>query len=157
MRNEFAAARVVKNQSTKCEPNPANVMPPMSPSRANRYSRSSCDAELRDEVDIETARERLLEERLRVEELLGQVTTDGVDERVSALEQGDMTDSAGPLIAEQESDAVLEGLRARLDAIKRAQQRLDDGTYGRSIRSGRTIPDDRLEADPAAELTLDEL
>ena len=108
-------------------------------------------------MDIETARERLLEERLRVEELLGQVTTDGVDERVSALEQGDMTDSAGPLIAEQESDAVLEGLRARLDAIKRAQQRLDDGTYGRSIRSGRTIPDDRLEADPAAELTLDEL
>jgi DnaK suppressor protein len=34
---------------------------------------------------------------------------------------------------------------------------LDDGTYGRSIRSGREIPDERLEADPAAELTVDEL
>src|SRR2546427_401071 len=46
--------------------------------------------------------------------------------------------------------------RARLAAIDRAEQRLDAGTYGRSIRSGQLIPDERLEADPAAELTVDE-
>jgi len=108
-------------------------------------------------VDDDTARERLRIERLRVEELLNQVTSDGIDERLSAAEQGDMTDSSEPLIAEQENDAILEGLRARLDAIKRAERRLDEGTYGRSVRSGRSIPDDRLEADPAAELTVDEL
>jgi DnaK suppressor protein len=108
-------------------------------------------------VNDDTARERLLVERLRVEELLNQATTDGIDERISAGEQGDMTDSAEPLIAEQENDAVSEGLRARLDAIKRAERRLDEGTYGRSVRSGRSIPDDRLEADPAAELTVDEV
>ena len=34
--------------------------------------------------------------------------------------------------------------------------RLDDGTYGRSVRSGEPIPDERLEADPAAELTISE-
>jgi hypothetical protein len=28
------------------------------------------------------------------------------------------------------------------------------GKFGRSIRSGRLIPDERLEADPAAELTV---
>lgn len=108
-------------------------------------------------MDDDTARERLRIERLRVEELLNQVTSDGIDERLSAAEQGDMTDSSEPLIAEQENDAILEGLRARLDAIKRAERRLDEGTYGRSVRSGRSIPDDRLEADPAAELTVDEL
>jgi DnaK suppressor protein len=47
-------------------------------------------------------------------------------------------------------------MRDRLDAIERALQRLDDGTYGRSVRSGEPIPDERLEADPAAELTIDE-
>ena len=45
---------------------------------------------------------------------------------------------------------------SRLDAIERALHRLDDGTYGRSVRSGDPIPDERLEADPAAELTIEE-
>jgi RNA polymerase-binding transcription factor DksA len=31
-----------------------------------------------------------------------------------------------------------------------------EGTYGYSIRSGLPIPKARLEADPAAELTLEE-
>ena len=35
-------------------------------------------------------------------------------------------------------------------------QRLEEGTYGRSVRSGAPIPDERLEADPAAELTVEE-
>ena len=41
-------------------------------------------------------------------------------------------------------------------AIVRAEKRLEDGTYGRSVQSGAVIPDDRLEADPAAELTFEE-
>ena len=53
-------------------------------------------------------------------------------------------------------DAVTSALRDRLDAVERAEQRLAAGTYGRSLRSGRPIPDERLEADPAAELTVDE-
>jgi DnaK suppressor protein len=47
-------------------------------------------------------------------------------------------------------------MRNRLDAIERALRRLDEGTYGRSVRSGEPIPDERLEADPAAELTIEE-
>ena len=53
-------------------------------------------------------------------------------------------------------DAIAESLRDRLDAIDRALRRLDEGTYGRSVRSGVPIPDERLEADPAAELTVEE-
>ncbi|MGA2970204.1 MAG: hypothetical protein ABSE75_10400 [Acidimicrobiales bacterium] len=114
------------------------------------------DIESRGEVNEDTARERLREERLRIDSLLDQTTSDGLDDRASASEQGDMTDPAEALIAEQEEDAISEGLRERLGAIGRAEQRLTDGTYGRSIRSGQPIPDDRLEADPAAELTVDE-
>ena len=47
-------------------------------------------------------------------------------------------------------------LRARLDALGRAERRIDEGTFGLSVRSGLPIPDARLEADPAAELTVEE-
>ena len=40
--------------------------------------------------------------------------------------------------------------------LDRALKRLDDGTYGRSVRSGQPIPDERLEAESAAELTVQE-
>jgi DnaK suppressor protein len=60
------------------------------------------------------------------------------------------------LTAEATDGAVAEQLRARLDAIDRALARLEAGTYGRSVLSGKPIPDQRLEADPAAELTVEE-
>ena len=53
-------------------------------------------------------------------------------------------------------DAIAASLRDRLAALDRALQRLDEGTYGRSILSGQAIPDERLDADPAAELTVEE-
>ena len=67
-----------------------------------------------------------------------------------------MYDSAEPLTTEGTDDAVRAGLEERLAAVGRAEQRLADGTYGLSVRSGQPIPDDRLEADPAAELTVEE-
>ena len=61
------------------------------------------------------------------------------------------------LVKEQSNDeAVAEELQNRLDAIDGALARLDAGTYGRSVLSGKPIPDERLEADPAAELTVEE-
>jgi hypothetical protein len=41
-------------------------------------------------------------------------------------------------------------------ALERAEARLAAGTYGASVLSGRPIPDERLEAFPLAELTVDE-
>jgi len=107
-------------------------------------------------MDNLEAAERLRAERAQVEELLHEESAAGEDDRAGALEAGDMSDPAESLIAEQQEDAITQGLRERLAAIERAEQRLRDGAYGFSTRSGLPIPSERLEADPAAELTVEE-
>ncbi len=102
------------------------------------------------------ARELLGAERARVRQLLDGMVTAAGDDRAAANEPGDMSDSAAPLTTEETDDAVAAALRERLEAIDRAEKRLEDGTFGRSIRSGAVIPDDRLKADPTAELTVQE-
>ena len=108
-------------------------------------------------MDEEHARRRLRAERAEVERLLADTDRSGWEDRQSEDEEGvDVGDPAQPLGAEGEDDAIAESLRDRLAAIDRAEQRLANGTYGRSVRSGLPIPDARLEADPAAELTVEE-
>ncbi len=107
-------------------------------------------------MDESRARQLLADERARVEGLLHELTQAGVEDRDATRDTGDFADPAQPLTDEQGNDAIIEGLRERLAAIERAQARLEAGTYGRSVRSGVPIPDERLEADPAAELTVEE-
>ncbi len=107
-------------------------------------------------MEDDRARALLTAERSRVEKLLSEALAAGQDDRATADERGDMTDPAERLTAEEVDDAVAGGLRDRLEAIDRAQRRLEEGTFGRSVRSGVLIPEDRLEADPAAELTVEE-
>lgn len=109
-----------------------------------------------DAMDHARAAALLQAERVRVQDLLSQSSGAGLDDRAGANEQGDMSDPATSLTLEEQEDAVTSSLRERLSAIERAEQRLLDGDYGRSIRSGDVIPDERLEADPAAELTVEE-
>jgi DnaK suppressor protein len=114
------------------------------------------DNEEAGQLDDLRAEALLAEERRRVEGLLASTRQDATSEQESAGESGDIADSAEPITGEELDDATVESLQARLDAIARAEQRLQDGTYGRSLRSGAPIPDARLEADPAAELTVEE-
>jgi DnaK suppressor protein len=107
-------------------------------------------------MDEERARTLLAAERTRVQGLLDGTLTDGREDRDEANADGDLADPAQRLTAEEGDDAVAAGLRRRLLALDRADRRLDQGTYGTSVRSGLPIPDERLEADPAAELTVDE-
>lgn len=107
-------------------------------------------------MEVDKARELLSAERSRTEASLAAVRSRGSDDRSAANEPGDMFDPAESLVDEGLDDSVIRALGARLDAIERAERRLEAGTYGRSIRSGEPIPDDRLEADPAAELTYAE-
>jgi DnaK suppressor protein len=108
-------------------------------------------------MDQDQARARLLAERAEVAALLSDAEEAGQEDRETEDEQGvDVDDAAQPLTAEGMDDAIAESMRDRLAAIDRALHRLDDGTYGRSVRSGLPIPDDRLDADPAAELTIEE-
>ena len=117
----------------------------------------AADACEEDEMDQDQARARLLAERGEVAALLSDAEEAGQEDRETEDEQGvDVDDAAQPLTAEGMDDAIAESMRARLAAIDRALHRLDDGSYGRSVRSGLPIPDDRLDADPAAELTIEE-
>lgn len=107
-------------------------------------------------MDNDRARHLLNAERTRVEGLLGAVKGDSQSDRTAANQHGDMSDSSELLVSEGTDDAVADALTQRLAAIGRAEQRLTAGTYGRSTASGELIPDERLEADPAAELTVNE-
>ena len=108
-------------------------------------------------MDEDQARARIRTERADVENLLKETASEGLRDRSAEDEQGvDISDPAQPLTAQFENEAITANLRDRLAALDRAEQRLDDGSYGRSVRSGLPIPDARLEADPAAELTVEE-
>jgi DnaK suppressor protein len=96
------------------------------------------------------ARELLANERARLERLLR------TEMAATAPDQGDDVDDANWRIAEETGRAVSRSLRDRWSALERAEERLERGTYGRSIVSGKEIPDERLEADPLAELTVEE-
>ena len=107
-------------------------------------------------MDEARARALLQAERARVEGLLNGLNVDAHDDREAANEPGDLSDPAERLTAEEGDDAIAAELRDRLAALTRAERRLEEGSFGLSVLSGTPIPDARLEADPAAELTIEE-
>jgi DnaK suppressor protein len=102
-------------------------------------------------MDQAQARALLASERARLQRLLQAETGEP-----QAAELGDEVDDADRRNAEQTGLAVDQFLRARWAALQRAEARLAAGSYGRSVRSGQPIGDERLEADPLAELTVQE-
>jgi DnaK suppressor protein len=101
-------------------------------------------------MDEARAAELLATERARLERLLR------AEIAATAPDQGDEVDDANWRIAEETGRAVSRSLRDRWSALQRAEERLQRGTYGLSVSSGRAIPDERLEADPLAELLVEE-
>jgi DnaK suppressor protein len=107
-------------------------------------------------METAEAKELLRLERLRTEQLLADMTAASRADRTAANQSGDMFDSAEPLTDEGTDGSVRAELEQRLAAIGRAEERVATGTFGYSVRSGQPISDERLEADPAAELTVEE-
>jgi DnaK suppressor protein len=107
-------------------------------------------------MDIDKAKELLRSDRLRTQQLLKETKETGQADRIAANQPGDMFDSAEPLASEGIDDSVVAELEGHLAAIDRAERRIEAGTYGYSVRSGALIPDNRLEVDPSAELTVEE-
>lgn len=107
-------------------------------------------------MDEQRARQMLMEERTRLQQALADTDNSERAVQEGSGEAGDLYDGAEPLTEEAGDYAIQAGIRERLAALDRAEQRLDSGTFGRSVLTGRPIPDERLEADPAAELTVDE-
>ena len=103
------------------------------------------------------ARELVARERTRVEALLaarvGEIRADGPLQR---QQTGEYEDAASELDSESVSVALAADLRGQLAAVGRAEERIARGAYGRSIESGLSIPDERLEAEPLAERTIEE-
>ena len=106
-------------------------------------------------MDEERARSLLAQHRERLERLLADTNQREGEEELSHADQH-MADDAQFLADEEVDEGLRERLQAELDAIGRAERRLAEGTYGRSIESGEPIPDERLEAIPWAERTAEE-
>ena len=105
-------------------------------------------------MDEQQARELLAAERRRIERALADLEERGSNE-LSHYDQHPA--DAGSELFEQERDSgIAVRLRAELAAVERAEHRLAAGTYGFSIESGKPIPDQRLEAMPTAERTVEE-
>jgi DnaK suppressor protein len=105
-------------------------------------------------VDPQRARELLARERRRILQTLGGLGPQESDEPTTTDQH--LADQASDLYDNELDEGLSDELRAELAAVERAEKRLDDGTYGLSVVSGDPIPDERLEAVPAAERTAEE-
>src|SRR5436190_23901229 len=104
-------------------------------------------------MDREQARKLLTAERERIERDLT---------RLGHQPTGEPSDDADPAVLASDTyqdeldEGLADDLRRDLAAVERAEARLAAGTYGLSIESGKPIPDERLEALPTAERTVEE-
>lgn len=108
-------------------------------------------------MDEQRARALVARERARIENALAGLRTEIRDEGALGRQQtGEQTDAGSDLQTESVSMALQADLRTQLAAVGRAEERLALGTYGKSVESGRPIPNERLEAEPLAERTIEE-
>jgi DnaK suppressor protein len=104
-------------------------------------------------MDPERARTLLQAERTRIERAL--VRAAHQDDAEEADDQ-DPANLAADLYQDEFDEGLRQDLGVQLAAVERAEERLAAGTYGLSVASGAPIPDERLEALPTAELTVEE-
>ena len=108
-------------------------------------------------VNERRARELVGQTRARVESMLAELRSDiRAEGSLQRQQTGEYEDAGTTLDAESVDVALVADLREQLAAVERAEERIARGTYGRSIESGKVIPDARLEAEPLAERTIEE-
>ena len=103
------------------------------------------------------ARDNVARERARIEALL--TGLDGDIRAAGSLrgqQTGELEEGASGLETESVDVALAANLRGELAAVERAEERIADCSYGRSVQSGAAIPDERLEVEPLAERTVEE-
>jgi DnaK suppressor protein len=104
-------------------------------------------------MDPERARQLLTAERERIERALARL---GHEDAGEPAGEDDPANLASDLYQDELDEGLADDLRDQLAAVERAEARLDAGTYGLSIESGMPISDERLEAIPTAERTVEE-
>ncbi len=113
-------------------------------------------------MDSDLARQRLAAERDRLagvrssfdDEHLGDESESESSGELSSYDQHNA--DMGTETFEREKDlSILEQVEAELADVEHALRRLDEGTYGTCEIDGKPIPEERLEAVPAARLCLE--
>ena len=105
-------------------------------------------------MDQARASELLETERTRIEAEIDALRVDGALESTARTDPGDR--GSENLYEDELGEGRLADLRDQLAAVARAEARLAEGVYGLSLASGEPIPDERLEAVPTAERTVEE-
>ena len=105
-------------------------------------------------MEPDRARELLAAERERIENAIADLRREPPQDSDERVEPGDEDDEG---LYQDEFDAGrTQDYEDQLAALERAEARLEAGTYGQSVDSGKPIPDERLEAYPLAERTVEE-
>jgi RNA polymerase-binding transcription factor DksA len=113
-------------------------------------------------MEADLARQRLAEERERLDGVKSTFDDEHFGEQSESESVGELSSydqhqaDMGTETFEREKDlSILEQVEAELADVEHALRRLDDGTYGTCEVCGSAIPDERLEALPAARLCLE--
>ena len=113
-------------------------------------------------MDPDLARQRLADERERLAGVRSTFDEEGLTEQSESDSVGELSSydqhqaDMGTETFEREKDlSILEQVEAELADVEHALRRLDEGTYGTCEACGKVIPDERLEAMPAARLCLE--
>lgn len=102
--------------------------------------------------------EKLVEEQKRLENELATVGRvnpanpqdwEPTPEKIDVM-RADQNEAADAIEEYEENTAILRELEIRLNQVKRALKKIEDGTYGRCEVGGEPIDTKRLEANPAA-------
>jgi DnaK suppressor protein len=108
-------------------------------------------------MDEDRARALVASERRRIEVALAELTGEAQAEDASHFDQtGESAEAGAEIQREMVDQAVAATLQNELASVVRAEARIAQGTFGLSVDSGARIPDDRLEAEPLAERTVEE-
>jgi RNA polymerase-binding protein DksA len=110
-------------------------------------------------LDTDRFRERLLEERRRVEHALGHLEDENPgsveDETEDETWDNHLGDAATATLDRELDYTLEENSEQILAAIDQALERIEEGTFGTCARCGKPIAEARLEAMPYATKCID--
>ncbi|WP_456391621.1 TraR/DksA family transcriptional regulator [Nitratifractor sp.] len=109
----------------------------------------------RDDLDLEYFRNRLLDEKQRLEKEIEGVSAETralSDSAEGAEDSGDVAELDAQNAIDQR---LLEDLKRQLAEVENALKKIEEGSYGICEKTGKPIPVERLEAYPAARTLAD--
>lgn len=100
-------------------------------------------------IDLENARATLTAERARLVHQLAEMGADESGELTGEMDYGDaFADAAAATSERTRTLGLVENLKASVEEIDTALQRIEDGTYGICVDCGTDIAPERLEFRP---------